>query len=757
MSPPRTLRVYLVEHADGKRTGLLVRRYSSLFDGPPPSAYGTDEASVLRQLEIELRLRLSRDPGELDRYLWSERFDTRTVALRISPASVVDKQPVIGKREMPIRLTYAWCKGDDGSFRVMLPRFDWWLVLEDLDTAKDALAHALSGALLGAQPAWLYDFRREGEESVREWEPSLLREVKTPSAQEASTENRKILAQVADDWVDRASKGKLARPVGDARASFAWSSVVDADASRPLRSLLFVGDAGVGKSTEVRHLAYALLAKKREKKNARTPGLYATSAERLLAGMIYLGMWQERVLGLVDELAGERDLLYVDRLLPLLAPQADGASIASLLGGPLAEGEIALVAECTPEELAEARRRDAAFVEHFVPIPMREPRVSALLPSLRAYAARGKKSLHPRALRRATELLATYRRDRSFPGKGFRFLETLEADERAPATIYAPDVERAFARSTGLPLELVSDAQVAGTSVIAERLREGVIGQDAACEAAARAIAPFKAGLGPPDRPLAVLLFAGPTGVGKTELAKRIAGYLFGDTKRLVRVDMSELSTPGSASRLVATGRGVRSLAESVRREPLAVVLLDEVEKAHPEVFDLMLGVLGEGRLTDDTGRFVDFRMTFVVMTSNLGARDRDPVGFDGRTSAADYLRAVREAFRPELLGRIDQVVPFDPLSQASVRRIVDLQLASIARREGLARREVKLVVTDAARERLATLGYEPRYGARPLKRVLETHVVTPVAARLAAEPSLRARTLRVGVEGENAELVLPS
>nr|MCU0674737.1 ATP-dependent Clp protease ATP-binding subunit [Myxococcota bacterium] len=261
MSPPRTLRVYLVEHADGKRTGLLVRRYSSLFDGPPPSAYGTDEASVLRQLEIELRLRLGRDPGELDRYLWSERFDTRTVALRISPASVVDKQPVIGKREMPIRLTYAWCKGEDGSFRVMLPRFDWWLVLEDLDTAKDALAHALSGALLGAQPAWLYDFRREGEESVREWEPSLLREVKAPSAHETTTDARKILAQVADDWVDRAAKGKLARPVGDARASFAWSSVIDADASRPLRSLLFVGDAGVGKSTEVRHLAYALLAK----------------------------------------------------------------------------------------------------------------------------------------------------------------------------------------------------------------------------------------------------------------------------------------------------------------------------------------------------------------------------------------------------------------------------------------------------------------------------------------------------------------
>ncbi|MEZ4249073.1 MAG: AAA family ATPase, partial [Polyangiales bacterium] len=696
----RSFRVYFVAHADGKHTGLLVRRYSSLFDGPPPSAYGSDEASVLRQLELDLRLRLSRNPGELDRYLWSEAFETRTVSLTVSPASVVDKQPVIAKREMPLRLTYAWCKAQDGSYRVMLPRFDWWLILEDLQTAKGALEHAISGALLGAEPAWLYDFRREGEEHVVAWEPALLREVKVSADAPKETDERKVLAQVADDWVGRASKGKLPRPVGEPRVKSSWLPAISQDPSRPLRSLLFVGDSGVGKTTEVRHVAHALLALGRERKNTRSPGLFATSAERLLAGMIYLGMWQERVLALVDELSGDRDFLYVDRLLPLLAPQADGASIASLLGGPMAEGEITLVAECTRQELAEARRRDAAFVDHFVTIPMREPSLAALLPNLRAFADRGKKSLHPRAIRRAAELLATYRRDRSFPGKAYRFLEALEADDATPSTVYAPDVEAAFARTTGLPLELVSDATPAGVQTVAGRLREGVIGQDSACEAAARAIAPFKAGLGPPDRPLAVLLFAGPTGVGKTELAKRIAGYLFGDDKRMVRVDMSELSTPGSASRLVATGRGVRSLAESVRREPLAVVLFDEVEKAHPEVFDLLLGVLGEGRMTDDSGRFVDFRMTFVIMTSNLGARDRDPVGFDGRTSDADYLRAVREAFRPELLGRIDQVVPFASLRPDAVRRIVDLQLAGIAKREGFTRRGIALRVSEAARDR---------------------------------------------------------
>ncbi|HJL28571.1 MAG TPA: AAA family ATPase, partial [Polyangiaceae bacterium LLY-WYZ-15_(1-7)] len=210
---------------------------------------------------------------------------------------------------------------------------------------------------------------------------------------------------------------------------------------------------------------------------------------------------------------------------------------------------------------------------------------------------------------------------------------------------------------------------------------------------------------------------------------------------------------PGAARRLLAAGRGVRSLAESVRRQPLSVVLFDEIEKAHPEAFDLLLGVLGEGRLTDLLGRFVDFRMTLIVMTSNLGVRETAPVGFGAEEAGADFLRAVRDHFRPEFVGRVDQLVPFRGLALEDVARIARLQLAGIATREGLARRGIRLEISPAAERRLAELGYAPRYGARPLKQALEAHVVTPLAVRLAKDPALRDRTLRVGAEGEDADL----
>jgi ATP-dependent Clp protease ATP-binding subunit ClpC len=208
---------------------------------------------------------------------------------------------------------------------------------------------------------------------------------------------------------------------------------------------------------------------------------------------------------------------------------------------------------------------------------------------------------------------------------------------------------------------------------------------------------------------------------------------------------MSELNARGEEPVRRAAGRGVRSLAESVRREPLSVVLFDEVEKAASDAFDVLLGILGEGRLTDALGRFVDFRMTLIVMTSNLGVRASGPVGFGGAATGEDFLRAVRDHFRPEFVGRIDQLVPFSHLAPEDVRKIVDLQLALVEKREGFARRGIRIEVSADARTRLAELGYDRRFGARPLKRVIEAHVVTPIAVRLSADPKLANTTLHVG------------
>ena len=748
-----SFRVYFVTHADGRLTGLLMQRWSFFLDLPPPAAYGEDEADVLTQLEAEMQERLVRETDTVERYAWKEEFHTRTATLEVPTATVVKKRAVVGDRVLPLKLTYAWCRAEDGAIRMSLPRFDWWLLLESLEGARRALDHAVTGALLGSEPARLYDFRHEGPEYVREWDPSLVRK---PPNERVQADHTPTLDAVTDDLLrQEGSSTRRRKPVGD--GAIDWPTVMgwqDERATRQPPCILLVGPPGVGKSTEVRRLARAALARRREDPDA--PGLRATTADRLLAGMMYLGMWQERVYALVRELEAEGDTLYVDRLAPLLRRQSDGAAIADLLAPSAAAGRLTLVAECTPAELQQARRESAAFVDLFTQVHVEEPSRAALHRLLLAYASRGGREFHPHALRRVAQLLGAYRRDRAFPGKAFAFLDAMVSDDAVPRQVRPADVEKAFARQTGLPLELIGDEHVATVASVAERLREGVVGQDAACDWVARAIVPFKAGLNPPGRPLGVLLFVGPTGVGKTELAKQTARYLFGDSRRLVRVDMSEYARPGSAVRLLSTGRGVRSLATEVRRNPLSVVLLDEIEKAHASVFDLLLGVLGEGRLTDDSGNLVDFRMSLIILTSNLGVRSTAAVGFEARADAPeDFQRAARDHFRPELLGRVDRIVPFSSLGETMVRQIVDLELAKIGAREGFVRREITLRVSERAKDLLAALGTDPAYGARPLRRVLETRVVTPLAVRLADAPNLRGRVFRFGVDGEDADVVL--
>jgi ATP-dependent Clp protease ATP-binding subunit ClpC len=399
-----------------------------------------------------------------------------------------------------------------------------------------------------------------------------------------------------------------------------------------------------------------------------------------------------------------------------------------------------------------------------------EPTPAASMPTLlAAYQAREnpKLSIEGAGLRRLVQHLELFQRDIAFPGKGFRFLDALNKlhapdtvavteaadDDEPPAAaddaivLDAEAVSREFARTTGLPLELVSDARRASREYVAAQLQRGVIGQDEACSAAARVLTRLKAGLNDPERPIGSLFFVGPTGVGKTELAKQLARYMFGDADRMIRVDMSEYMLPGAAQRLLASGRGLRSLVDRVRERPLGLVLFDEIEKAHPEVFDLLLGLLGEGRLTDVDGRLVDFRMTLVVMTSNLGVARGGGSGFGaGDQGESELLGAVRAHFRPEFWNRIDHVIPFRALSPADIRRVVELELAKLVQRVGFVRRRLRLRVSSDARDLLARLGWHPTRGARPLKRVLEERVVAPIAVLLAEDPGLVDREIDVVV-----------
>jgi ATP-dependent Clp protease ATP-binding subunit ClpB len=270
-----------------------------------------------------------------------------------------------------------------------------------------------------------------------------------------------------------------------------------------------------------------------------------------------------------------------------------------------------------------------------------------------------------------------------------------------------------------------------------DRLHERVVGQNEAVEAVSNALRRSRAGLQDPDRPIGTFLFMGPTGVGKTELARALAEFMFDSEQAMVRIDMSEYMEKHAVSRLVGAPPGYvgydegGQLTEAVRRRPYSVVLLDEVEKAHPEVFDILLQVLDDGRLTDGQGRTVDFRNTILILTSNIGSHYLvDPTLEPGKARES-VLALVRQSFKPEFLNRLDEIVTFDPLSKDDLGRIVDLQLGMLEHR--LAVRRITIDVTDAAKEWLADTGYDPAYGARPLRRLIQTAIGDRLAKAILA------------------------
>ncbi|MFO0628178.1 MAG: AAA family ATPase [Polyangiales bacterium] len=744
----RSLRVWFTRHEGALLTGVLIRQWDALFDLPSPSAVGASEDDVLRQLEQLLQVREAEGKDSLARYFWEEPFQVREVGVVVHPQTALKKRAVIGAKEIPLRLTYAWCELARGGFRVMLPRFGWWFVLESLATAPEVLRAAVSTLLLGDSAASIFDLRHDGEEWVRAWVPRAVRGDDRAEGDDLAA-RFPVAGQCCDELVELAAKGRLPAFVGDSADFDAAAASLD---GRPPPSILLVGPAGVGKTTFVRRLARRLLVARRADGSA--PRLWSTSATRLVAGMIYLGMWQERCLRLVDELSHEGEWLHVDHLVPIVQPQPDGSSIAEVLGGAAASGAISLLAECTEAEYAQCRRRAPALLEVFRVVRLQEPSGRALQQLVEAWAQRRAPhvALRGAATRRLLHHLATFQRAQAFPGKAMRFVDGLAAESpgasrQDPRTLFPSDVSALFARATGLREDLIADERRVGAGDIADALRARVVGQDEACDVAARVLARFKAGLDDPERPVGTLLFVGPTGVGKTELARTIAHYLFGSEDRMVRLDMSEYMFPGAAQRLLATGDGATSLAQRVREQPMSLVLLDEIEKAHPEVFDLLLGALGEGRLTDAYGTAVDFRMTLVVMTSNLGVSEARPTGFGADAASSGAELAVRRHFRPEFFNRIDRVVGFRALTRDDLLRVVDLELTRAAQRAGLQRRSIRLRVDAAARARLAELGWHPTRGARPLRRVIEERVVSPVAARLAEDPALRDVTLTVDVD----------
>lgn len=507
------------------------------------------------------------------------------------------------------------------------------------------------------------------------------------------------------------------------------------------RSVLLVGKSGVGKTAIVRELA-----RLRHSLGLADRPLWSTSGSRIVAGMTGFGMWQERCQKLLKEVARTRAIVHLDHLAELIEVGKGGGNqqgIASLLCPAIARGTLLAIAECSPQQIAAIEREDPQLLEAFVQVEIAESTPEQTRSILQQVAGSGLESaasvIEPAALAVLDRLHRRYAAYSAAPGRPLRFLRNMLEDREAKHTITASEVTKDFSQETGLPLFMLDDAVPLDVESTRRWFQQRVIGQPQPVDLVVDLIASVKAGLARGGKPIASLLFIGPTGVGKTEMAKSLAEFLYQDPHRMIRFDMSEYAHPHAIERLIGgtfTTQGL--LTQKVRDQPFMVVLLDEFEKAHPLFFDVLLQVLGEGRLTDGAGRVADFTSTVVIMTSNLGAESfrQANVGFGGEQALEAHAerhfeQEVKAYLRPEMFNRLDRIVPFAPLDQKTINSIAQREIERVTARDGIRLRNLNLKIEPGVVDQLAANGFDPRYGARPLKRAIERQLVAPLAEQL--------------------------
>lgn len=552
---------------------------------------------------------------------------------------------------------------------------------------------------------------------------------------------------------------------------------------RETAPILLLGESGVGKTSILADAARRIERAAADatdsptgaeadapsiRSGKRVPRFWLTSAPRLIAGMQYLGMWQERVESVINQVSGISGILCAENLLDLVRTggRSPGDSIGAYLIPYLQRAELRLIAEAAPAELDAIRRLLPGLADVFqiitVPPFSRTQAVSCLNQIAAAQRQHFKIDIERGLIDTVYRLFARFMPYHAFPGRTTAFVADLfdRAARHDRDCICPADAIALFVQQTGVPEIFLRDESPLDIESVVQTLHKEVIGQERACRAAAGVVTTFKAGLNDPGRPLGVLLLTGPTGVGKTQLAQSLSHYLYGGAgdgdisarpreQRLVRLDMSEYAGHDAAERFLGSPHaGPADWIQKIRQHPFTVLLLDEIEKAAPAIFDILLGVFDEGRLTDPWGRLTHFKSAVIIMTSNLGASTSEAFGLS-RSAPPAYENEAMGFFRPEFFNRIDTVVTFDPLTPQSIRAIAEKELRDLAQREGLIRANLQLRWTTALIDHLAREGFHPRYGARPLQRAIEMLVVTPLSKFLIDHPT-RNTTITIDVDAES-------
>ena len=535
---------------------------------------------------------------------------------------------------------------------------------------------------------------------------------------------------------------------------------------------LFVGDPGVGKTAIAEGLA-RLIIEGSVPEVLEDAVIYSLDMGVLLAGTRYRGDFEERLKAVIKEMEeDEQAILFIDEVHTIIGAGAtSGGSMdaSNLLKPALASGNLRCIGSTTYKEYRNHFEKDRALVRRFQKIDVYEPSVEdavKILKGLKPYfEAHHKVRYTAEAIRSAVELSARYINDRHLPDKAIDVIDEVgasrmlipEAKRRKTATV--KDVEKIVAMMARIPPKSVSTDDRESLRTLERDLKTMVFGQNTAIDALAGAIKLSRAGLREPEKPIGCYLFSGPTGVGKTEVAKQLALTM---GVELVRFDMSEYMERHSISRLIGAPPGYVGfdqgglMTDAIDKQPHAVLLLDEIEKAHPDLFNVLLQVMDHGKLTDHNGKSIDFRNVVLIMTTNAGASElaKPAIGFERESREGDDKEAIEKMFTPEFRNRLDATIAFSALPPEVVAMVVDKFIMELEVQ--LADRDVTIELTDEAREWLSKKGYDKNYGARPLARVIQEHIKKPLAEELLFGKLASGGVVQVAVEKNKLTFTYP-
>ena len=679
-------------------------------------------------------------------------FRLRTFSFAVRPHYQENERmyPVKEPVEVPVHAVYG--NSENGYFECFLPVFGksfYFYAEKDLEKLVE---HFSRDAFHNMAPAQVYQLLQQ----TTPWLETVSVKSPTPKERKVAYEaDYGSLPGIAEKLpFPRRESGK---PVVDA----AWEQGELADSLVSMlldekANVLLTGNSGTGKSAVIREVIRKITGLEKSKDKFERHTFWRTSPSRMTAKARYLGEWQQICEEMTQDLQRNNGIVWMENFVSLALTGGEGPedSVAAFLTSFIRQGQLQLISEVTPPQLEALRRLLPGFAEHFRIVKLEEMDARTTLrifEYFNQFATRHYSiTFSQQALEMSYVLLDRFVRYEGFPGKAIRFLSHAlsKAQLSHQQTLGTHEVIENFSEQTGIPDFLLRDDQPLDAAALRLFFSQRIKGQDQVIDHLASLIRIFKAGLNDPGKPIATLVFAGPTGVGKTATAKAIAAYFFGIGQAyqpLIRLDMSEFQHPAQIYRLIGSDG---KLVQFVREKPFCVVLLDEIEKAHPLIFDALLTVLDEGILLDSAGRLTDFRNTIIIMTSNLGSVQSIAPGFKSHQTP-DFEADIRSFFRPEFFNRIDQVLPFLPLTATNMHDILLQELAALENRDGIRNRHLKLHFTENLIALLAEKGFDQKYGARPLQREIERRIVAPLARLLLENPLLHHQLLQADAENE--------